>query len=400
MGFFQAAFQDMNAETLMSRISDLTALPVMPSADNPLYPRSTPLLITTARNTKYMLPVSGSEAVFMTTEDLRAAGYQPRPCIHPTCTLLDPYMPRGDYLPQKFEPTVAPSFSLSGEAALISNTGDTVALWRLNALEIYLHYERDYGTGSHLLNTTTLVDASLFTSSTSLKGTGAWSPDGRLLAFSDVRGLWLWDALTTGSQPRLLVATGTNGIPIARHFSPLGRYLAVSEGERGYQIDIISGTRLPDGLVSPDERYLLEFDSAATGAFPLRMSSLVNSPEWDILLTWEFTAYQVQWLKDNSFLMAQCDLTYLITDARPINEPWCAIFRLNAGFDSGYLAAGYAFAYDSDTGDLATLVNGFTVNINDTAHVLYLDSDIIKIEWLPSLFYYDENPVRLNQTGK
>lgn len=107
-------------------------------------------------------------------------------------------------------------------------------------------------------------------------GRGVWSSDSRWLAYSDARGLWLWDVFTQAPQHVLPASLDGQQIPYARFFSPSGRYLAVSMGEQHFIMDRFSGLVFPDGVIRPDERMLLRRDTVNEAPVPAEMCSLLN----------------------------------------------------------------------------------------------------------------------------
>jgi hypothetical protein len=53
---------------------------------------------------------------------------------------------------------------------------------------------------------------------------------------------------------------------------------------------------------------------------------------------------------------------------------------------------GYQFDYHHPTGDIVSLIDGKTIAINGIEYDLsgVIADEIIKVEWLPSLFYYKD----------
>src|SRR5690606_23876773 len=59
-----------------------------------------------------------------------------------------------------------------------------------------------------------------------LSDLGAWSPDGRILAFADWSGLWFWDVFTSEAQPEL---SSYRDVTAVHGYSWTGRYLSVTD---------------------------------------------------------------------------------------------------------------------------------------------------------------------------
>ena len=213
----------------------------------------------------------------------------------------------------------------------------------------------------------------------------AWSPDGRLLVYSDTDGLWLWDALLENSQPQLLLATENGQIPLARYFSPSGRFLAITISEENHYLDLVSGQLLPDGIFSPDEQYLIAFDTINGSIQGFRCSVPFQNCigiEGD-----DFIIRHIAWVDNRNVIISICH--------EPTSE--CRVTHNNI---YGYFGTAYGdnvseFAYQQETNLLAILQDEYVININrDGWENLNLesslDSPIDKIEWMPSLFYYGE----------
>jgi hypothetical protein len=227
----------------------------------------------------------------------------------------------------------------------------------------------------------------------------AWSPDGRRLGYSDSEGLWLWDVLTPDAQPQLLVPTTDSTIPFARYFSPMGRYLAVSEGDLRQTLDLVSGEILPDGLVAPDDRTLLKFDTNAV-ASELEVCSLtpyncVPIAPMYFYITDEQSG-EVEHLYGLSHIAdARWENRYqFLTFACVSEEPkLCALYgwsnHYGWGWYGGSIDQGYAYDYDAQNDTLAVVRTETTIAINNQEYDLshQLDSEITDVIWLESLFY-------------
>jgi hypothetical protein len=208
----------------------------------------------------------------------------------------------------------------------------------------------------------------------------AWSPDGRLLAYSDANGLWLWDVFTLDTEPRLLIAVDGDKLPNARYFSPMGRYLAISENGENKTLDLVSGEFLPDGVISPDERTLLAFDTTAE----LFSFSICRLTPYQCIGEIDSLIRQLEWKSSREYIAIGCV---------PNDPNTCAIFEEDYFHWVYYYypgqSEGLAFDYDHANDALVVLRDEDTILVNDEERDLaqWLDGDIVSIEWLPSLFY-------------
>ncbi|HRF93869.1 MAG TPA: hypothetical protein PLZ51_01680 [Aggregatilineales bacterium] len=371
--------------------------PISPDATLP-YPMLAPMLITTQSGLNYIFPID-KQAPMIISDDLLSLTQQFKPaCWERNCTawssnglhsaILDEagmliINPNLTNYRIAFEyPADAFSFSPSNNAiAIFSTTGRGVAM------NIYLLHE--YGlTLYQELFVTIDIDADAIMPNLAL-----WSPDGRMIAYSDTQGAWLWDVFTEGSTPQLLTITD---IPI-HHFSPLGRYLTIGTDENGFSIDIISKQMLPAGVFSPNEQYLVGYGthSETHQLSPFRPeigdvvgASLVGA------IPWEYRHYpitQIYWTDIRHYMVRICTPNY---------ERACIIIpyewnHYSSGFSSNlrHIGSAYHIALHPHLDQIAIVTDSRKVSfdMNQTEYDLspYLDSPIASIEWLPSLFYYD-----------
>jgi hypothetical protein len=264
---------------------------------------------------------------------------------------------------------------------LYSATSDALAVWNFTGDEAtldvytlkYFRMRRMQDDEAQLLVSTPLRLDSIMPDS------AAWSPDGRILAFVDSRGIWLWDVFTPDSAPELLMETVTT----LRGFSPMGRYLMLGDEATGQTIDLVNGAVYPPGLVAPDDRMLLTFgpEPQIIHFTPYSVSDL-DYPENPV--------YQIQWYDNDIFLVLTCaDRTQPATCQVTQNAAWRRA--------SSRLYEGSGFAYDTHTDTLAMIKDTNTIAFRTPIHYgiyerdlsPWLDGDIAAIEWLPTLFYDD-----------
>lgn len=360
--------------------------PTSPNSSTP-YPIKAPLLLNTAAESLYLLPVDFDSPIKLEPDSQLYADYviphYRGPCASLNCYstspngLFDASQVDAKRIYMRFRQGAG--MSIDGQGFVFSPTGDAIAIWHNSAIETRIVRFVDGRWDTRLISSVELHVNSVYVFE-SFVGAAQWSPDGRFLAFTDADGLWLWDVYTENAEPRLLIPVAENGdLPVADYFSPRGRYLAFSQGTAKETLDTISGQHYPYGLVSPDERSLI---------VELPMSQL----PFEIC---SFTPYrcnqhtpyiiQVAWQNKHSFVAIAC--------YRPSScnlETYSDLDTTDLGISLYSQAPGEMFAYDSPLDLLAVLSEGYTVTINDTALDLTdsLDGYVVSLEWLPSMFYF------------
>lgn len=373
-------------------ISERLASLTVPDKTAP-YPLTAPLLITTAANSSYLLPVDGSKVVKLSADDIAVYTF-PTSCNTPECKAFLPnHLDRATLLgDDETEPDLDRNVNnqFKANALSFSSTNDGLAVWRDASIEVYpLFYPKVGANGvtTGMINSTPLE---LNKNITLINGLAAWSPDGRLLAYSDAKGLWLWDVFTIGSHPRWLIATTNNEIPYARYFSSKGRYIGVAQGTKHYHFDTVSGIDIPDGLISPDERSILVFDTTAKPEFDVKFQWLAPSNRLSDI---QFSqVYQVQWMTNDNFFIATRQHGYNTENEGYIDEDYRLIDNRSVSYGwslGGYL--GTLFALDIQSKAIAFVHEDKQVRINTTQYDLsdQLDAPITSLKWLPSLYYYN-----------
>lgn len=394
----EAAFVD-----LITSIGDSQ---ITPPDTAPSYPRLAPLKLMTSDGTSWLLPVDSDVPLEVTTDLLSEMTMRLRSVERPDWN--EQYFPMlfcpGDrcatsspdgqniarILPFSGEVTwysgIAP-----GQAFLFSSTSDAIAVWNADQLTVYtLGYSLPdmQNRRSQEIISVTLSDAPQ-----EALGQAAWSPDGRMLAYSDSAGLWLLDVFTPDAEPVLLLTADEDGIPFAREFSPLGRYLYLTQGNTHFIVDHISGAIWPDGIISPDDRLLLAFDTSTSNLQICQLASIApcqsvrGTSVYDAQqnMTYYDQFRQAAWRDDASFLIVFClkdDFTGCVVDRR--YSEYGDLWR-----DSADYAPGFAFDYQPQHDytvivqpDNVLLINGKTVDLSTA-----ISAPIIYAEWLPSLFY-------------
>jgi hypothetical protein len=378
----------------------------IPTAPNPNlpYPLKAPVRITT-ENGAYILPVDGGMPIELnsTTDATRypdIVHFWGGHCADESEWCYE-ISPDGlNIAAQTDEKTIMFTWedTVEGDAVLFSTTSDTVAVWNDCELTIYTTGYPPLGQEWYEieeLNSTTLEadDCSTFHQA------AAWSPDGRLLAYSDDAGIWLWDVYSPQNQPRLILKSEDDIVPIPQHFSPMGRYLNFTSGSINQHLDIVTGELLPDGIISPNDRILLRYDTRA------------ENSEFDVCSLVSFNCMNTNPLgirffddEDNmgryydlsliDAVMWRDDATVMVRACTFDDYDRCAIFLLIPdyfGWNNTLVGVGYDFDYDPDNHATAIVEDAHTIRINrtviDTSQ--WLDDEILNIEWMPSLFYRD-----------
>jgi hypothetical protein len=405
MGFDEDApvqhlFQDFTYEALLAYIGDVVDGLAQPPRTTRKMPRLAPLYLITTTGERYVLPIdrNTSEAIDKTyiseTESMSI-------CLEAVCRVTSPNRldsvvigpdlthsgDGGHYYRIEGYPV-----EVAGSRALFSPASDSLAIWYEDSLEIYV-LPYPHLTGELFTDGLTRINrVELQASPIDSAGlAAAWSPDSRLLAFSNTAGLWMWDALTAGAVPQLLLAADDNIIPIPLAFSATGRFLHIETRVKRQHLDLVSRTFYPDGLLSPGDRNILLFDTRATP--PFNIANAIFTPVFQTFATHH--VLQVEWISPTAYLYAQCGQASREIEAPPeFQQDWCYIFRLSPSpmASSQILAAGFAFDYLPTTHDLATLVNATTIIINGESIALdgQLNGEIVEIAWGTPLFYWQK----------
>lgn len=362
-------------EQLITELADTS--PLNPLMTTPL-PLPTSLYIRTINGTEYELPVDFSSPRHFEHRFADSSGRIDRTsCSTINCIGTSPN--RVDYAQVMPDDTIQlislANRSIMGRGFSFSTTSDTLVVWNNDTLTLYaLPYDR-LGFCCFSL---TVINSIGMNNSENITHV-AWSPDGRQIAYNDAKGLYLWDAFTVGSQPLLLeTITATRIVP--RFFSATGRYLAIQRGDKLLYIDMVNQTELEDGLLSPDDRFLLQFDTRQSSPLSFYRLTLFQN---QIRHHYE-NVRQAEWIGRNHFIVANCH-------QQPTEE--CYIWKdsLTAGV-VGF--KGFTFAYEKMTDTLAIAQRNERISIvmEGYNHQTYdlnaaLDSEIEAIYWMPPIFY-------------
>jgi hypothetical protein len=424
---------EIDLQMLQSQIiSEVGHAPIEPD-ENTMYPRTTPIIVTTRTGQQYLLPVDGTAPIHLNESEAFEMQRDQRECSSPPCTVFAPngvdvvqLMREGDTPLSTPHTHLYLAHNVEGKRISMSSTSETFVLWQNNELQLHMFWYPAYEFPNSGYYPRSWVEQanSISVDTSSLSYPAAWSPDGRTLAFSDDNGLWLWDVFSVDYPPQLLLPRVGNDIPVARYYSPQGRYLAVTVGDERYNLDLVTRRELPDGYISPNDRVLLVFDTAAQGATTLEVAYLApgvrQATYYDGL-----DYYQVQWIDNRRFLAAVGGNSFIRYETGEQLEDggWEAIpfvvenpFSIVMSFYATEINSDQQvpfpveytqnetdfyqtnpvnrFVYDENNGLIAFFAGSCSITVNDTVIDLlpYLPEPIVSAEWLPSAFYYeDEN---------
>ncbi|MAS36586.1 MAG: hypothetical protein CL610_21455 [Anaerolineaceae bacterium] len=376
-----AEARDVTLDQFTALIRDAAGTgPTEPHTDA-TYPLLAPLLITTESGTHYLLPVDGADPVIVTDEDwlFRLRRHKPA-CWQTDCKAWSPNGIDQAALSTDGIITMTYGAPIPGEALLFSATSDAMAIWQRtpDGIQLQIHtlmYRR--------LNAMQDDNVALFqTFDLELEQiapeSAAWSPDGRMLAFRDDRGVWLWDALNPDAEPELLTDVPQ---PI-RGFSPMGRYLVLGEGSAGYSLDLVTGEHLPPGLFSADDRLLLTYEPAFQLIQLTPYFANDNQPPvGDQVL-------KAAWKDSHTYITLICPDATDQTRCRVLSQGQIMI-------EGNGIYPGYDFAYEAQTNMLAIVKDPQTITLQiNRPYGVYdrelgdiLDGPIRTVEWLPALFW-------------
>lgn len=266
---------------------------------------------------------------------------------------------------------------VAGEGFMFSPFNEAIAVWNGENIDFYtFRYPR---LGLEEFHNHFLASQST-NRGDDWVGQAAWSRDGRLFAYTDADGLWLLDVYS--QTQRLLLPTEPDQQPaIARYFSAGGRYLAVTLGGAGerHNLDLVIGSLLPDGVISPNERFLIAYDTAADIS-PYSRCILTRS---EYGCREEGLGRETLWLSDDFHLTARCGST----DAVSCDVHMAALYCCSSSF-----GATISFDYEPVTGVYLTTPDAYSIKVWDRPRAPQRDlrgeinGEIITAEWLPSLY--------------
>lgn len=361
---------------------------VSPLLDMP-YPTVAPLLAHTSDGKTYLVPVDGADPYEVTLDDLRTIRRDKLRCTTVGCTA---WSPNGiDHATiethensTKHYLNVTYNHTVDGSAIVFSVANDAAAVWVEQdngsiQLQIYtLTYHRlRWQDSPFVLLTRFELQADAVSR---WLGSGAWSPEGRFFAFSDDRGVWLWDVFTPDAQPQALLDEALN----VTEFSPRGRFLSLRQDTNidtdvempEFHLDLITKERLPAGAISPDDRVLIPLNGEPQLMYltPNRVRQMWNITE---------SIRDAQWLDEQAYVVSTC---------RNANYRRSCDITGDASVGFGYgKYNGYIFDVEPASGSLVVVNYKSQIVTFSALHRRQIETrfpaSIERIEWLPSLFY-------------
>jgi hypothetical protein len=379
--------------------------PVPPDRSLP-YPLYAPLLLKSEGGQEWLFPVDGNAPVEWSLDDTIQQnglwfGYgfsEVGECGEFDCQLSSD----GLTLVKQANPqTIITNWGreIVGQASLLSSTGDMLAVWQECTLTIYQMYYPRLMFREELAQLNS-VDLSPNTDEgcAAFMRQALWSPDGRMLVFTDSAGLWLWDSLLAGIPPQLLTISTPELDPVPVRFSESGRFLTIQDTQGIHNHDLLSGEVLPDGVISPDERLIVVFDSTAINppgqicsiSLVICQDLLTNLTQWgegDTVINYELrTVNEIFWLRSGEFLTVGC-----VPEQPEVCgfTVWGATWQPNGSYWMGWPEVARHIAYDRKFDMLARLDENNLLRIGDQIYDLTgkLPAPIIDMEWMPSLMY-------------
>jgi hypothetical protein len=417
---------EIDLNTFQTQLTDKIGYAAIAPITEAPYPRTTPIIITTRSGQQYLLPVDGAAPVAITETEAITRRRDQYDCSPAPCTAFSPngldvvYLLReGDTHERPNDYAITQEHYVVGSRVSFAANSETFALWQGNELQLHMLWYPDYGYPdeqdiSLSMQSTPVKVNTIEVDASSLDYPAVWSPNGQTLAFSDNEGLWLWDVFSVDYPPQLLLPRVGNDVPVARYYSPQGRYLAVTVGDDRYNLDLVTRRELPDGYISPNDRLMLVFDTAAETSSTLDIAYIMPGIR-------RFTYYleadyhQVEWINDEVFLAIISGQGYLEYETGEqieegvyeaishfVDEPFFDVIQLPVRTGAGNPRIPYGvsnpifnqFDYQYGSGFLEFVSDNYQISANGRLIDLtpYLPEPIVSAEWLPSAFYYeDEN---------
>jgi hypothetical protein len=227
-------------------------------------------------------------------------------------------------------------------------------------------------------------------------GLAMWSADGTTFTYGDADGVWIFDIFHQ-SEPELVVPSIGDAIPSPLFLSTSGRYLAYTwdrAGDDWTTMDRLSGQEFENAIISLNERFVAQIAPPNPEPRPDIAGCRVPMM-YDCRVVFRNAPRYFEWIGEQSYVISRCtdgsneDCTLGASEVSYLIQP----IRQDAGISiySGWLGD---IDYQPNQQVLAfvTAPQTFALNHESRAFDLsdQLDGAIADIEWLPSLFYYDQ----------
>lgn len=278
-------------------------LPQLPKIKNDL-PLSTSLLITTQSDTNYILPVDGNDPQKLDPKAVPILESQ----WQRGCTSIDGKQGCTAYSRGKYRIATLAEGKLTwdnitllsdapADAFSFSLALPQVAIWNDNQIQLYGIVGWFELLGSVEIN---LPDDYP-------RGYGTWSLDGTYFTYADLNGVWLWDTTMPKRAPKLIATISNWTIPIPERCSPRGHYLQLLENDLRYNLDILYGTRLPAGVFSPNEQYLLTKRAQESRDGAPEVCRVGDTECGSVPASIRYQLDQMNWISDSDYVYRVCD---------------------------------------------------------------------------------------------
>lgn len=390
-------------------------------------PRLTPLLVTTASGTPYIIPIDNGDPIQVNIAPppahFSATAYpdvlnSPLHCTreNPACRVSRPdgslqasfKADTPATIAVNYYPYDTPPIEISGQAFMWSSTGEVLAVVDDGELALYLVNNAVcdcvYGEFVPALDP---IFSTPVGENFAIAGI-RWSADGTTMAYADARGVWLLDIFRMRAPE--LVSEAIEGVEQLKplFLSTTGRFLAYATSpiataapiENWLTLDRISGLTYENAIFSPNERYMVQIAPENPTERPDVAGCKLPIAEDCQTIFWE-APQRFEWINDDQFYAVTCQANGLCE----LKGVLADYLTFHTGADSAALpdTAGkiHAVAYEPEQNLYAVAMASYYVLLmTDPSDSRYLDSsildlrdvldsEVVAVAWLPSLFYQE-----------
>jgi hypothetical protein len=382
-------------------------------------PRITPLRVITESGANYIYPIDGGEPTLLDSTvppEWSPVAYPELFNPPPSCASVDCRLDRSDrsvYMTQVDENTIQLNYPYSGftavnhvpievtgQAFALSANGEAALIWNGDNLSVYAIIADiciTCGDGGEIFPNLTLLREFPFTlpdnqDIQSLRGRAVWSADGATLLFGDAQGVWLWD-IYRQSEPEVLIPATDAQIPTPLFASATGRYIGYTwdfDARNSWvMIDRFNGMEFENALISPNERQLAQFGVTPDDDNLCQPPVLIKCAHYFNDLPQQF-----RWIGDETYFIVQCKTNNpQVCDLSGSSETVIRTHGYNPQIRLRILRDRWVgdVAFDPIQNLFAVVVGPQTIRIDTTEYDISerLDSDIVDIQWMDSLFYHE-----------
>jgi hypothetical protein len=390
--------------------------PIVPAEDAPGYRGiPAPILIETDTNERYIVPVDGNQVVEAPANILYEKLQATRPwgriggCTSDDCLTFSPdksvyaftkdeHTLTFDYL---YSVSAAPR-DMAGHFVVFAPNNDALAVWNTDHVDIYRVIREGYRPNSfpkpEMITSTPLQFQGNMTRPL-FERTIRWNKNSSVLVFADERGVW-WFDLFRADKPRLIVPSSENEVAQILEVSDDGRFIAYSTDQKQQHwtlLDVHSGTSYTNTLITANGQRMLAIntDNSQVPRQNIREYTMQQDETWT-----------VKWFDQDSYLIKFCK-----TNSGGCRGEYCPVGNFDFRSDNTTERECIPFAderqtlilngnadYDSHLGLVAGQGNklsfrsklGYWIDLD-----LPIQSNIIKVEWMSSLYYFKDEPYPL-----